>query len=62
MAVPTMCCDCSGSAHSAFRYTGMLEAVRVRREGYAYRPFFSDFFQSYRTLAFNFTEKVALDP
>jgi len=41
-----------------YRYTGMLEAVRVRREGFAYRPFFSDFFNCYRALAYYFTDKV----
>ena len=41
-----------------FRYTGMLEAVRVRREGYSYRPFFSDFVSSYRAVAYPFTEEV----
>ena len=42
------------------RYTGMLEAVRVRREGYSYRPFFSDFVTSYRAVAYSFTEEVWL--
>lgn len=36
----------------------MLEAVRVRREGFAYRPFFSDFFNTFRPLAYYFTDKV----
>ena len=36
----------------------MLEAVRVRREGFAYRPFFSDFVHNYRSIAFKFTDKV----
>ncbi|CAI8008949.1 Myosin-IIIb [Geodia barretti] len=40
------------------RYTGMLEAVRVRREGYSYRPFFSDFVSSYRSVAYCFTDEV----
>ncbi len=40
-------------------YTGMLEAVRVRREGYAYRPYFSDFFNSYRGVAFHYTDPVS---
>ncbi len=42
------------------RYTGMLEAVRVRREGFAYRPFFSTFFSTYRSLAYYFTDQVSL--
>lgn len=37
----------------------MLEAVRVRKEGFAYRPFFSDFVRDYRTLAFPFTDTVS---
>ena len=41
-----------------YRYTGMLEAVRVRREGYSYRPFFSDFVSSYRSVAYCFTDEV----
>ena len=41
------------------RYTGMLEAVRVRREGFAYRPYFSDFFNTYRGLAFYYTDAVS---
>lgn len=36
----------------------MLEAVRVRKEGFAYRPYFSDFVRDYRSLAFKFTETV----
>ena len=42
------------------RYTGMLEAVRVRREGFAYRPFFSDFVNDYKRLAYKLTDKVFL--
>lgn len=41
------------------KYTGMLEAVRVRREGYAYRPYFSDFFNTYRGIAFRFSDYVS---
>lgn len=37
----------------------MLEAVRVRREGFSYRPYFSDFFSSYRCLAYHFTDTVS---
>ena len=40
------------------KYTGMLEAVRVRREGYAYRPYFSDFFNNYKGIAFRFSDMV----
>ncbi len=38
----------------------MLEAVRVRREGFAYRPFFSDFVNDYKRLAYRLTDKVVL--
>ena len=43
-----------------YRYTGMLEAVRVRKEGYSYRPFFSDFVSSYRSIAYHFTDEVCM--
>ena len=43
-----------------FRQTGMLEAVRVRREGFAYRPFFSDFFNDFRSISYYFTDKVQI--
>ena len=36
----------------------MLEAVRVRKEGFSYRPFFSDFCDAYTCLAYDFTDKV----
>ena len=36
----------------------MLEAVRVRREGFSYRPFFSDFCDTYKCLAYDFTDTV----
>ncbi len=42
-----------------YRYTGMLEAVRVRREGFAYRPFFSTFFTTYQSIAYYFTDQVS---
>eukprot|EP00118_Oscarella_pearsei_P013160 m.102196 g.102196 ORF g.102196 m.102196 type:complete len:1038 (+) comp37156_c0_seq1:160-3273(+) len=32
-------------------YTGMLETTRIRREGYAMRPTFEEFFTRYKTLA-----------
>ena len=38
----------------------MVEAVRVRRQGYAFRPFFSDFTNEFRAIAFNFTERVSI--
>lgn len=40
-------------------YTGMLEAVRVRKEGFSYRPFFSDFVSDYKSIAFKFTDQVS---
>ncbi len=39
----------------------MLEAVRVRREGFAYRPFFSDFVSDYKRLVFKMSDKVLTD-
>lgn len=32
------------------RYTGLVEAVRIRREGYSHRPSFADFIDSYAGL------------
>ena len=40
------------------RYTGMVEAVRVRKEGYSYRPKFAEFLYSYKCLGYAFTSKV----
>ena len=37
----------------------MVEAVRVRKEGFSYRPYFSEFVRDYRTTAFHFTDKVS---
>ena len=42
------------------RYTGMVEAIRVRRQGYSFRPFFSDFIREFRGIAFKYTEEVCL--
>jgi myosin-3 len=33
------------------RYTGMLETIRIRREGFAVRPSFEEFFVRFKTLA-----------
>ena len=41
------------------RYTGMVEAVRVRREGYAFRPYFSDFTYEFRGIAYKYTDEVS---
>ena len=38
----------------------MVEAVRVRKEGFSYRPYFSEFVQDYRTIAYLFTDTVSL--
>lgn len=38
-------------------YTGMLETTRIRREGFAYRPSFDDFFTAFRVLVYEFTDK-----
>ncbi|KAI6649740.1 hypothetical protein LOD99_6529 [Oopsacas minuta] len=39
-------------------YTGTLETVRVRREGYSYRPLFSEFVDIYSSIAYPFLEKI----
>lgn len=54
---PSLCDD--AFMLKQLRYTGMLEAVRVRREGFAYRPYFSDFFTGYRGLAYHYTDPVS---
>lgn len=41
------------------RYTGMLETVRVRREGYASRPTFAEFLERFGVLAHGLQAKVA---
>ena len=33
-------------------YTGVLEATRIRQEGYSWRPLFPDFVRRYKLLAF----------
>ena len=40
------------------RYTGMLETVRIRREGYAYRPTFAEFIKRFGQLGFPLGKKV----
>ena len=40
------------------RYTGVLETVRVRRDGYAVRMPFADFISKYKLLAFRLMENV----
>ena len=37
-------------------YTGMLQTVQVRRDGYSHRLPFKDFWDRYRGLAFYFTD------
>ena len=39
-------------------YTGTLETVRVRREGYSYRPLFSEFVDVYSPIAYNYLDRV----
>ena len=39
-------------------YTGTLETVRVRREGYSYRPLFSEFVDVYSPISYPYLEKV----
>eukprot|EP00053_Salpingoeca_punica_P002789 m.39490 g.39490 ORF g.39490 m.39490 type:complete len:1302 (+) comp11781_c0_seq1:532-4437(+) len=43
---------------SQLRYTGMLETVRIRREGFSYRPFFNEFIARFRFLGFNSPKKI----
>ena len=38
-------------------YTGMLETTKIRREGYAIRPVFSDFVEKYACLTFYSTSR-----
>eukprot|EP00117_Sycon_ciliatum_P023999 scpid4577/ scgid0066/ Myosin-IIIb len=40
------------------RYTGVLETVRIRREGYAYRPSFGEFLSVYSQIGHPFNVKV----
>eukprot|EP00039_Didymoeca_costata_P018953 m.335673 g.335673 ORF g.335673 m.335673 type:complete len:1187 (+) comp17648_c0_seq1:145-3705(+) len=35
------------------RYTGVLEATRIRQEGFSWRPAFADFVQRYKIIAFD---------
>lgn len=51
--------ELSYASHILLSYTGMLEAVRVRKEGFSYRPFFSDFVSDYKSIAFKFTDRVS---
>eukprot|EP00043_Microstomoeca_roanoka_P008508 m.81903 g.81903 ORF g.81903 m.81903 type:complete len:1020 (+) comp14274_c2_seq2:2-3061(+) len=37
-------------------YTGVLEATRIRQEGYSWRPSFADFVERYKILAFPMTK------
>jgi len=41
------------------RYTGVLEATRIRQEGFSWRPTFSEFVKRYKILAFD-TSKLSL--
>ena len=41
------------------KYTGVLEATRIRQEGYSWRPSFEEFVQRYKILAFE-TNKLGL--
>ncbi|XP_067931829.1 unconventional myosin-Ia-like isoform X2 [Watersipora subatra] len=38
---------------SQLSYTGMLQTVQIRRDGYAFRPLISDFVGTYKMLLFN---------
>ena len=37
-------------------YTGVLEATRIRQEGYAWRPLFEEFVQRFKIVAFPYTK------
>eukprot|EP00730_Choanoeca_flexa_P004848 TRINITY_DN11819_c4_g2_i1.p1 TRINITY_DN11819_c4_g2~~TRINITY_DN11819_c4_g2_i1.p1 ORF type:complete len:960 (+),score=384.84 TRINITY_DN11819_c4_g2_i1:74-2953(+) len=43
-----------GMITDQLRYTGMLETTRIRKEGYAFRPTFSDFLDRFKMLGFPF--------
>jgi myosin-3 len=43
------------------RYTGVLETVRIRKQGFSHRLNFVDFLRRYCFLAFNFEERVVAD-
>ncbi|EGD74581.1 myosin head [Salpingoeca rosetta] len=38
------------------RYTGVLDTIRIRKEGYSWRPKFQEFVDGFRTLAFAWNE------
>lgn len=40
------------------RYTGVLETIRIRQQGFSHRFLFADFLKRYGFLAFGFNEKV----
>jgi myosin-3 len=44
------------------RYTGVLETIRIRREGFAYRPTFADFLKHFGLLAFSPHKKPPATP
>ena len=41
---------------------GMLETIRIRREGYAFRPKFEEFVARFKLLAYGATAKVEAGP
>lgn len=42
--------------HDQLRYTGMLETTRIRKDGFAHRLPFGEFFRRYRGLVYTFTD------
>ena len=49
----------SAFALKQLMYTGMLETTRIRREGYAFRIPFAEFFRRYRGICFPFGDDLA---
>lgn len=43
-------------------YTGVLEATRIRQEGFSWRPTFAEFTQRYKILAFDNTKLSLVNP
>ena len=44
------------------RYTGVMETVRIRREGYAVRLFFDEFVARYTMIHYTFNKPLLKDP
>jgi myosin-3 len=44
------------------RYTGVMETVRIRREGFAVRMFFDEFVTRYTMIHYTFDKPLLADP